>query len=638
MAWFDDLSVKGKLALGFGLVLLLTLLITLIGWLSLAQTIERGDKLGAAARFGELTKDLRIARLQYQIKQDPATAEQLRSHLKSIDGVADALGAALTDPADLALVGEQDATNAAYQKTFALLDQAYQAREAARADLGRNADQAVQLIANLEQRLLDDGTLDDAARLAEYRLVAQLRLAVQQARFQVRGYTYSNDPSLQQSALDAVDAASASLTQLGQQIAGDDADMAGIASALQGYRGALGAFRLASEAVTAQFASMQSEGERFLQVAQRLYQIQTDKRASETVRTRGLLAISAGLALLIGIFAAALITRQIVRPLNLTLVAAERIAAGDLSQDLEVRRNDELGLLQQSMQRMTLNLRELIGHIRDGITQIASAAEQLSAVTEQTSAGVNSQKVETDQVATAMNEMTATVQEVARNAEEASRAASDADRQAREGETAVNEAVDQMDRLATEVGRSNDAVGVLKQESERIGSVLDVIKSVAEQTNLLALNAAIEAARAGDAGRGFAVVADEVRGLAQRTQKSTEEIEELIAGLQSGTQRAASLMDSSRSLTESTVERTRHAGSRLGAIAQAVSTIQAMNQQIAAAAEQQGAVAEEINRSVIRVRDISEQTASASEETAASSVELARLGAELQQRVARFRV
>ncbi|WP_373874079.1 methyl-accepting chemotaxis protein [Pseudomonas tohonis] len=234
--------------------------------------------------------------------------------------------------------------------------------------------------------------------------------------------------------------------------------------------------------------------------------------------------------------------------------------------------------------------------------------------------------------------MAATVQEVAHNAEQASEAASSADRLSREGEVAVNEAVEQMDRLATEVGRSNEAVGRLKQESEKIGSVLDVIKSVAEQTNLLALNAAIEAARAGDAGRGFAVVADEVRGLAQRTQKSTEEIEELIAGLQSGTQQAASLMDTSRSLTESTVELTRRAGRRLGTIAQAVSTIQQMNQQIAAAAEQQGAVAEEINRSVINVRDISEQTASASEETAASSVELARLGNELQSMVSRFRV
>jgi methyl-accepting chemotaxis protein len=167
--------------------------------------------------------------------------------------------------------------------------------------------------------------------------------------------------------------------------------------------------------------------------------------------------------------------------------------------------------------------------------------------------------------------------------------------------------------------------------------VLDVIKAVAEQTNLLALNAAIEAARAGEAGRGFAVVADEVRGLAQRTQKSTEEIEALIGGLQHGSQQAANLMDSSRALTETTVELTRRAGTRLSEIAGAVSAIQSMNLQIAAAAEEQTAVAEEINRSVINVRNISEQTAAASEETAASSTELARLGNELQMLVSRFR-
>ncbi|WP_442964958.1 methyl-accepting chemotaxis protein [Pseudomonas sp. JQ170C] len=290
------------------------------------------------------------------------------------------------------------------------------------------------------------------------------------------------------------------------------------------------------------------------------------------------------------------------------------------------------------MQRMTVSLRELIGGIGDGVTQIASAAEELSAVTEQTSAGVNNQKVETDQVATAMNEMAATVHEVARNAEEASEAAVAADQQAREGDRVVGEAIAQIERLACEVNHSSEAMGQLKAESDKIGSVLDVIKSVAQQTNLLALNAAIEAARAGEAGRGFAVVADEVRSLAQRTQQSTEEIEQLIAGLQNGTQQVATVMDASRSLTDSSVELTRRAGTSLETITRTVSAIQAMNQQIAAAAEQQSAVAEEINRSVMNVRDVSDQTSAASEETAASSVELARLGNHLQMLVGRFQL
>ncbi|MGE8407801.1 MAG: methyl-accepting chemotaxis protein [Pseudomonas sp.] len=237
-----------------------------------------------------------------------------------------------------------------------------------------------------------------------------------------------------------------------------------------------------------------------------------------------------------------------------------------------------------------------------------------------------------------MNEMAATVHEVARNAEEASEAAMMADQQAREGDRVVSEVIAQIERLAQEVGNSSEAMNQLKSESAKIGSVLDVIKSVAQQTNLLALNAAIEAARAGEAGRGFAVVADEVRSLAQRTQQSTEEIEELIAGLQSGTQQVAAVMDNSRHLTENSVELTRSAGVSLDTITRTVSSIQSMNQQIAAAAEQQSAVAEEINRSVMNVRDVSDQTSAASEETAASSVELARLGTHLQTLVARFHV
>ncbi|MCU9947197.1 methyl-accepting chemotaxis protein [Pseudomonas sp. PDM13] len=635
--WFGNISVNLKLTLGFGLVLLLTVLITLTGWLAVDATLQRGDKLGASAKLSELTKDLRVARLQYQIKQEPATADQVNAALKAIDDYALELNKKLSDPRDRDLISQEEAAVNTYQQAFGQLGQAYQAREAARTQLGASADAAVQAIGEIEQRILADIALDEASRLEQYRQLSELRLSVQQARFQVRGYTYSNDPSLEQAALTAVDTALAGQAKLGETL-GEDEDLAKVAAGLKAYRSAISAFRAATDNTQVHFQSMATQGDKLLQISSQLFEGQSAKRVKETTRTRSMLLTAIAVALAIGVAAAVIITRQIVLPLQRTLGVAERIASGDLSEDLKVERADELGQLQKSMQRMTLSLRELIGHIRDGVTQIASAAEQLSAVTGQTSAGVNNQKVETDQVATAMNEMAATVQEVARNAEQASEAASSADRLSREGEVAVNDAVEQMDRLATEVGRSNDAVGRLKQESDKIGSVLDVIKSVAEQTNLLALNAAIEAARAGDAGRGFAVVADEVRGLAQRTQKSTEEIEELIAGLQSGTQQAASLMDTSRSLTESTVELTRRAGRRLGTIAQAVSTIQQMNQQIAAAAEQQGAVAEEINRSVINVRDISEQTASASEETAASSVELARLGNELQSMVSRFRV
>ncbi|WP_412547794.1 methyl-accepting chemotaxis protein [Pseudomonas sp. PDM14] len=234
--------------------------------------------------------------------------------------------------------------------------------------------------------------------------------------------------------------------------------------------------------------------------------------------------------------------------------------------------------------------------------------------------------------------MAATVQEVARNAESASQAANEADGEAREGDRVVAEVVAQIERLAVEVGRSTDALQVLQQESDKISGVMDVIRAVADQTNLLALNAAIEAARAGEAGRGFAVVADEVRSLAQRTQKSTEEIAELVTGLQSGTQQVAEVMHNSRTLTDSSVALTRKAGEALEGITQRVSSIQSMNLQIAAAAEEQSAVAEEISRSVINVRDVSEQSAAASDETAASSVELARLGTQLQTLVSHFRV
>ncbi|MBK3438926.1 methyl-accepting chemotaxis protein [Pseudomonas sp. MF7448] len=628
-----NVSVNRKLSVGFGLVLLLTLLITFTGWTGLSGVISRGDKLGFISSLNELTKDLRQARLDYEMRRGEQGPERVNELMAKLDSGLKTARSQIEQPADDALIDEQLAAVAKYRQSFSAMVQAGAQREDARSKLGATADNAVARIAEIEKVLLQGDSV------TQFNSVIELSKLIQQARFQVRGYTYSAKVEAEQPALEAIANALKSADSLRSQLPEQyGANLQEASNSLKAYLAAVSQFRDSQVASTAALKAMAEQGDLLFDRSKKLTASQTVIRDNDAAQAKFLLMLAAALALFCGIVAAWTITRQIVIPLGQTLKVAERVAAGDLTHDLVSQRQDELGQLQRAMQSMTMGLRDLIGGISDGVTQIASAAEQLSAVTEQTSAGVNNQKIETDQVATAMNEMAATVQEVARNAEEASEAAVAADQQAREGDRVVGEAIAQIERLAGEVGNSTEAMGHLKRESDKIGSVLDVIKSVAQQTNLLALNAAIEAARAGEAGRGFAVVADEVRSLAQRTQKSTEEIEELIVGLQSGTQQVATIMDSSRSLTDSSVELTRRAGNALENITRTVSAIQAMNQQIATAAEQQSAVAEEINRSVLNVRDVSEQTAAASEETAASSTELARLGSHLQALVGRFRV
>jgi len=628
-----NVSVKRKLGIGFGLVLLLTLLITFTGWTGMSGIISRGDKLGFISSLNELTKDLRLARMDYDMRrgeQGPGTVNEFLSKLES--GLQSARGM-IEQPSDVAMVDQQLAAVAEYKRAFGEMTQATVQREDARSKLGANADNAVSKVGAVESALLQGDSI------AQYNAVIELSKLLQQARYQVRGYTYSGKADAEQPALTAIDNALKNLESLPSRVPDQHiANLQQATESLKAYRAAVAQFRDSQVKNAAALVNMSAQGDILIAVSKKLTESQTVVRDTDAARAKNLLLIATALAVAFGLLAAWAITRQIIIPLNQTLKVAERVAAGDLTHNLVSLRRDELGQLQRSMQSMTQGLRELVGGISDGVTQIAGAAEELSAVTEQTSAGVNNQKIETDQVATAMNEMAATVQEVARNAEEASEAAVAADQQAREGDKVVGEAIAQIERLAVEVGHSTEAMGELKRESDKIGSVLDVIKSVAQQTNLLALNAAIEAARAGEAGRGFAVVADEVRSLAQRTQKSTEEIEELIVGLQNGTQQVATIMDNSRTLTDSSVELTRRAGGSLESITRTVSAIQAMNQQIAAAAEQQSAVAEEINRSVLNVRDVSDQTSAASEETAASSVELARLGTHLQMLVGRFKV
>ena len=637
-SWFANISVNLKLGLGFGLVLALTTILALTGWTSLGSLIDRSNWMSDITQLNAGLTKLRVSRLQYMLTNgDETAAQSVQATLDAFVAQQQKLLNSFKSPDNLKLLKEQSATISAYQASLNKMRSAYRTGNTAREAMSNNAETANGLINAINTRVQQMPLSDE--RFEQFQAITKAKEAFMLARYEVRGYTANSNPETEQKAVVQLNNAIGELAQLNTHFSSTQQDaLRQLEAALSAYRTSLQAFKAAfSDAVQAR-KEMTDQGTDIVARSDELYQIQLDRRDVESAQARSLQLISTLLALLVGVLAAVIITRQITRPLRETLAVVERIASGDLTQDVRVTRRDELGVLQQGIARMGVTLRELISGIRDGVTQIASAAEELSAVTEETSAGVNSQKIETDQVATAMHEMTATVQEVARNAEQASLAAAAADGEARQGDKVVAEAITQIERLASEVVRSTDAMSVLQQESDKIGSVMDVIKAVAEQTNLLALNAAIEAARAGEAGRGFAVVADEVRALAQRTQKSTEEIEALVAGLQNGTQQVANVMNNSRSLTDSSVELTRKAGVSLENITRTVSNIQSMNQQIAAAAEQQSAVAEEISRSIINVRDVSEQTAAASDETAASSVELARLGNQLQMMVSHFRV
>ena len=316
--------------------------------------------------------------------------------------------------------------------------------------------------------------------------------------------------------------------------------------------------------------------------------------------------------------------------------ASTKLAGGDLTARAKKESKDELGEVVDAFNTVGEQFQLVIKQIIQSTQSFSASTSQLQNVTMQTSAGASEQQLQTDQVVSAVTEMAATVQEVARSAENAADAARIADERVKEGNQIVAETISSINDLSREVEGAADVIHGLETESQEIGSVLDVIRDIAEQTNLLALNAAIEAARAGEQGRGFAVVADEVRTLASRTQTSTQEIQSMIERIQQSAGNAVSTMESGRTQTQASVEKATKAGHALEAINESVGTISDMNAQIASAAEEQSAVAEEINRNMVEIRQITEQTATGAKQTASGSEELANAANQLGNMVKRF--
>ena len=335
-----------------------------------------------------------------------------------------------------------------------------------------------------------------------------------------------------------------------------------------------------------------------------------------------------------------LISLRIARPLRQMVAMLDAIGQGDgdLTQRLATDRRDEVGAMAGGFNSFLASLQNLIGQLVRSVGEVATAADHTSHIAQRTRDGVERQLQEIDQLATAMQEMTATAQDVAGNAGRAARAATEADGAVNEGQRLVQQNVASSTALAQEIERAVDQVRRVAEDSENIGSILTTINGIAEQTNLLALNAAIEAARAGEQGRGFAVVADEVRNLAQKTQVATGEIQAMIQRLQQGTREAVTVMQSSGAQTSTQVAQTEATRRALDTILAAVSEITTMNLQIASAAEEQSAVAEDINRNVVNIGQSAQAVHGEADSASRAGQQLRELAEQQRQLAGRFRV
>ena len=328
--------------------------------------------------------------------------------------------------------------------------------------------------------------------------------------------------------------------------------------------------------------------------------------------------------------------RSTIPPLEETVAVFEKISKGDLRVRVDHNMGGEIGQMQAATINMLKGLRKMVGEINRVADDLTNAAASASVITAQTIQGVKAQKSETELLGSSISEMSLAINEVAISASNAAASAVEGNQSAMKGKAAVLETVDSINGLANEVDLSVEAIRRIESDSEKIGSVVQMIQDITEQTNLLALNAAIEAARAGEHGRGFAVVADEVRTLAQRTQSSTKEIQDMIEELRSGTHAAVDIMDRSRERAQDSVMRATQTGEVIDEVVSAVSAIMTMNEQIASAAEEQGAVTIEINRNTAAINQVADEAAAGGEQVAQSSENMVGLSRQLSGLVQGF--
>jgi methyl-accepting chemotaxis protein len=642
-------SVRGKLIAGFGAVLLLTALLTWSALYNVNQLATRSQSLVDSISLDSQIAKIRLQEHDFDRAMEASAVEAFHREIERFDQI---VASVQSDSGDRALASVQriKTVRGSYQDTFNHF-------VAAR----RHAQDAQHLmtpvIGKIKSRLEHvTGGLFDALASDPVRIGAALQSAVKLQSLtatlqdQVDSYVQNPTDDAHRMLSSSADSIRQQGNDLWEQLPNENLQqlLEEALSTVLVYQDQVAQFRQDIQTSLEAKAQMLAQAKELQTLGDTLYRQHVEGRQADVRFAQWFLFTTATLTLLLGLGAAWLITRQIIPPLNRALLLARQIASGDVtgerktgqfgSREFSTDNRDEIGQMMTAMQDMAEQLRQIIGRIGGGAERLTSAAQALSVITTQNDVGAGQQREQTSQVAVAVADMVASAQHVAQNARDTSHATEVTEQRTVEGDQIIAQALLHFDQLLTHVTQCSTAMTRLRHDSEQIDGVLGVIREVADQTNLLALNAAIEAARAGESGRGFAVVADEVRSLAQRTQQSTQEIEQLILSLQNGARDATALMAQSESMSHSSVELARAAGQVLSEIRGSVASIHSMNLNIAAAADQQTEASKQISSRLVQVRDIADESVENSLRTSEASAELSRLSIELTALVQRFKV